>query len=120
MAYNLHPVDREQMYLMPSCLRDWLPHDDLVWFISDAVRQMDLSKFYGKYRQDGWGRPAYAPSMLVALLLYACRIGDGSSRVGWWCNGMLQVSYAENRCAIRLRGTCNHVTEFRAVICLRG
>jgi hypothetical protein len=41
---------------MPPCLRDWLPQDDLVWFIIDAVKQMDLSRFYAKYRQDGWGR----------------------------------------------------------------
>lgn len=40
MAYNFHPVDREQMYLMPPCLRDWLPEDDLVWFVIDAVKQI--------------------------------------------------------------------------------
>ncbi|MFZ5777124.1 MAG: hypothetical protein ACOY3C_03155 [Bacillota bacterium] len=27
MAYNIHPVDREQVYLMPPSLRDWLPEE---------------------------------------------------------------------------------------------
>ncbi|MEW6724412.1 MAG: hypothetical protein AB1331_05755 [Bacillota bacterium] len=33
MAYNIHPVNREQVYLVPPSLRDWLPEDDLAWFI---------------------------------------------------------------------------------------
>lgn len=87
MAYNFHPVDREQMYLMPPCLRDWLPEDDLVWFVIDAVKQMDLSRFYAKYRQDGWGRAAYDPSMMVTLLLYAYCMGERSSRrIEWLCH----------------------------------
>ncbi|MEW6723670.1 MAG: hypothetical protein AB1331_01950 [Bacillota bacterium] len=27
MAYNFHLVDREQVYLMPPSLRDWLPEE---------------------------------------------------------------------------------------------
>ena len=41
---------------------------------------MDLSPFLGAYRADGHGRPAYDPSMMVALLLYAYAKGNRSSR----------------------------------------
>ncbi|MCA1674339.1 MAG: transposase [Actinobacteria bacterium] len=46
----------------------------------DAVDQIDLSAFYGAYREDGWGRAAFEPKMMVALLLYAYAIGERSSR----------------------------------------
>ena len=65
---------------MPPSLRDWLPEDHLAWTILDAVSEMDLSAFYGAYRADGHGRPAYEPSMMVALLLYAYAHGNRSSR----------------------------------------
>jgi hypothetical protein len=57
--------------LMPPDLTEWVPDDHLVWSILGAVDQMDLSAFYGAYRENGQGRAAYEPSMMVALLLYA-------------------------------------------------
>ena len=80
MAYNFIPVDREQSFLMPPSLRDWLPDDHLAWFVLDAVAQMDLSAFEAKYRADGWGAAAFPPSMMVPLLLYAYCTGQRSSR----------------------------------------
>jgi len=80
MAYNLIECNREQMYLMPVSLRDWLPEGHLAWFVLDAVEAIDLSKFYLKYRADGWGRAAYDPEMMVSLLLYAYCLGVRSSR----------------------------------------
>jgi transposase len=80
VAYNLLPVDREQGYLMPPSLREWLAEGDLVWFILDAVDQMDLGEFYATYRNDGWGAPAYDPAMMVGVLLYAYCQGIRSSR----------------------------------------
>ena len=65
---------------MPASLRDWLPEDHLAWFVLDAVGELDLSAFYAPYREDGWGRKAYEPSMMVALLLYANCEGERSSR----------------------------------------
>ncbi|MCK4473178.1 MAG: transposase [Anaerolineae bacterium] len=41
---------------------------------------MDLRPFYTKYRDDGWGRAAYEPSMMASLLLYAYCLGVRSSR----------------------------------------
>ena len=80
MAYNLIECNREQMYLMPPSLQDWLPEGDLAWFIVDAVERMDVKPFYAEYRTDGWGRAAFMPEMMVALLLYAYCLGERSSR----------------------------------------
>ena len=80
MAPNFIECDREQAFLMPPSLRDWVPEDHLVWTILEAVEEMDLADFYADYRADGHGRPAYDPSMMVALLLYAYARGNRSSR----------------------------------------
>ena len=80
MAYNFLDCDRDQLFLLPPSMRDWIPEGHLVWFILDAVDQLDLSSFYRRYRSDGWGRAAYPPKMLVALLLYAYCTGVRSSR----------------------------------------
>ena len=80
MGQNFIAVDREQVLLLPPSLRDWLPQDHLAWSILGAVEEMDLSAFYGAYRENGQGRAAYEPSMMVALLLYAYARGNRSSR----------------------------------------
>ena len=72
--------DRDQVFLMPPSLRDWVPEGHLVWTVLDAVAELDLSAIYADYRDDGRGRPAYEPSMMVALLLYAYARGNRSSR----------------------------------------
>lgn len=49
MAYNLLLCDREQDYLMPPSLREWLAEGELAWFIVDAVEQVELREFYAGY-----------------------------------------------------------------------
>jgi transposase len=80
MAQNFIACDREQELLLPPSLREWLPEDHLAWFVLDAVETMDLKAFLAGYRDDGWGRAAHDPTMMVALLLYAYATGDRSSR----------------------------------------
>jgi len=80
MAYNFLPCDRNQAYLLPPSLTDWLPQDHLAWFVLDAAEQIDLSEFYKKYRTDGVGNSAFHPSMMVALLIYSYCTGQRSSR----------------------------------------
>ena len=80
MSQNFIAVDRDQVFLMPPSLREWLPEDHLVWTVLESVDAMDLAAFYGVYRADGHGRPAYDPSAVVALLLYAYSQGNRSSR----------------------------------------
>ena len=72
--------DREQVFLMPPSVRDWVPEGHLVWTVLEAVGELDLSALYAEYRADGHGRPAYEPSMMVALLLYAYARGTRSAR----------------------------------------
>jgi len=81
MAQNFLACDRDQVLLLAPSLRDWLPEDHFAWFVLDAVAAMDLSAFYAAYRQDGHGRAAFDPAMMVALLLYAYAKGQRSSRV---------------------------------------
>jgi transposase len=81
MGQRFVACDREQSFLMPPDLREWLPEGHLAWFVIEAVEQMDLEAFYGAYRDDGRSRPAYDPAMMVGLLLYAYARGMRSSRV---------------------------------------
>jgi transposase len=80
MPQNFLDCDREQAFLMPPSLRDWLPEDHLAWFVLDTVSRLDLAAFYASYRPDGHGRAAYEPSMMVALLLYSYSTKVYSSR----------------------------------------
>lgn len=80
MAYNFKECNREQVYLLPPALQDWLPSNDLVWLVLDAVAEMNLAAFYLRYRKDGKGQAAFEPSMMVALLLYSYSVGTRSSR----------------------------------------
>src|SRR5215213_9599067 len=80
MAYNFRVCDRDQAFLLPPDVRDWLPEDHLAWFVLDVVDQLDLGPFLKAYRADGHGRAAYAPRMLLAVLLYAYGTGVRSSR----------------------------------------
>src|ERR671910_1136995 len=80
MAQNFIEARREQGFLLPPDVREWLPADHLAWFVIDAVAEMDLSAFYAAYRADGHGRAAYEPSLMVALILYAFATRVRSSR----------------------------------------
>jgi transposase len=80
MAYNFLRGDRDQPFLLPPDLRDWLPPDHLAWFVLDVVDQLDLEPFLRGYRADGHGHPAYDPKTLLGVLLYAYAIGVRSSR----------------------------------------
>src|SRR4051812_20821267 len=80
MAPSFIACDREQSFLMPPDVREWLPEDHFAWFVLAAVAAMNLDAFYAVYRGDGRSRPAYEPSMIVAVLLYAYARGVRSSR----------------------------------------
>src|SRR5512133_746036 len=80
MAQNFLACDRDQELLLPPSLREWLPEGHLAWFVIDAVAALDLSAFCVVYRDDGQGRAAHDPAMIVALLLYSYALGERSSR----------------------------------------
>jgi transposase len=81
MGQRFIACDREQSFLMPPDVREWLPERHLAWFVIDAVSEMDLEPFYVAYRVDGRCRPPYDPAMMVGLLVYAYARGVRSSRV---------------------------------------
>ena len=69
--------DRDQPFLLPLDVRDWLPDGHLAWFILDVTDQLDLEPFYQIHRTDGHGHPAYDPKLLLGVLLHAYAIGCG-------------------------------------------
>jgi transposase len=81
MPQNFLFPQRDQPLLMPVDMREWLPEDDLVFIVLDAVAALDLGEFRGRYRADGHGRPAFDPEMMIVLLLYGYCQGERSSRV---------------------------------------
>jgi transposase len=80
MAYNFLACDRDQACLLPPDVRDWLPADQLAWFVLDVVDQLDRQPFLAAHRADGHGRAAYEPRMLLGVLLYGYCLGVRSSR----------------------------------------
>src|SRR6266487_3368670 len=80
MAYNFLRGDRDQPFLFPPDLRDWLPAGHLAWFVLDVTDQLDLEPFYRQHRADGHGHPAYDPKLLLGVLLYGYCLGVRSSR----------------------------------------
>lgn len=80
MALSYKPVDRDQGFLLPASMREWLADDDPVWFIIEAVERMDTSGFHRLARLGGVGREGFDPDMLVTLFVYAMAHGTASSR----------------------------------------
>jgi transposase len=69
-----------QSYLFPPAPQDWLPEDDLVYFLLDTVATIDLSPIFAHYQRELRGQPPFHPRMMVALLLYCYATGTRSSR----------------------------------------
>jgi transposase len=88
VAIRFRPVDRDQEFLLPPNMTDWLRADHVVWFLIEVVEQLDLTAFYARAarRRDGQpsrsaaGRAAFDPRMLLTLLLYGYACGERSSR----------------------------------------
>ena len=80
MAHSYLPVDRDQGFLLPPDMREWLPQGHLVWFVLDVVERVDTSALHAAHPNDGVGRRAYDPDMLLALLVYAYCTKQRSSR----------------------------------------
>src|ERR1700693_3344702 len=70
----------DQDLLLPPSLRDWLPENHLVYFVSDVVDQLDLSKIHAHYGDEGRGPPPYDPQLMTKLLVYSYCVGVFSSR----------------------------------------
>jgi transposase len=69
-----------QSYLFPPSSQDWLPEDDLVYFLIDTIASIDLTPFFAHYERETRGQPPFHPRMMVTLLLYCYATGTRSSR----------------------------------------
>jgi transposase len=80
MSKTYRPWNPHQQWLLPPSVHDWLPENDLVYFILDTVNELDISAITEKYEQEERGYPPYNPRMMMALLFYAYCRGVFSSR----------------------------------------
>src|SRR6266853_1904828 len=70
----------EQELLLPPSLREWLPENHLVYFVSEVVDQLDLSAIHAVYEKETRGQPPYDPRLMTKLLVYGYCTGVFSSR----------------------------------------
>lgn len=56
MARDFRRPELRQGFLLPPDMLDWLPQDDIVHLVLDAVSLMDLSKYEGAHRVGGVGQ----------------------------------------------------------------
>ena len=80
MAKGYRPVRRDQPFLLPPDMREWLPADHPVWLVIAAVGQVDTSGFHAGRRTGGAGAAGYDPDMLVSVLAWAYAHRVTSSR----------------------------------------
>jgi len=81
MAKRYRPVDRDQLFLLPPSMRDWLPPEHPVWLVITAVGgHLDTSAFHARRKMGGAGAAGYDPDMLVTVLAWAYAHQVTSSR----------------------------------------
>jgi transposase len=72
------PFSRDQPFLLPPDVKDWVPADDVAHFVVAAVERVPLSAF--EVRAVPGGKAQYHPRLLLALLIYCYANGLFSSR----------------------------------------
>ena len=75
---NFIDYSKDQLFLLPPSLNDWVSDDDLAHFILEAVEHVDMSAFH--VLRTGSGKAQYHPRMMLALLIYCYANGIFSSR----------------------------------------
>jgi transposase len=81
MAKGYRPVLRDQGFLLPPDMRDWLGGDHPVWLVIEVCRvHLDLAAVHAARRAGGRGAAGYDPAMLAALLVWAYAHRVTSSR----------------------------------------
>ena len=80
MAKGYIPVNRDQQFLFPPDMREWLGKDHFVWWLLDVVARLDTKELHKLRRRGAQGRTGYDPDMMLALLLYAYTHKVRSSR----------------------------------------
>jgi hypothetical protein len=106
MAKGYRLVDRDQVFLLPPDMREWLPAGHAVYLVIDVVGDhLDTSVFHARRRTGGAGAAGYDPDMLLTVLVLCARLGMG--RLGTVALDGTKVaasaSKAANRAEKRLR-----------------
>jgi transposase len=85
---NFKPYDYNQSSMVVINYQDQLQPGTFEYAIHHLVdKKMDISIFYPNYQNDGTGRPAYDPAVLLKIILFAYSRGITSSReIEWCCN----------------------------------
>ena len=128
MSATFVTVDRETPMLFPPDLREWLPADNIVHFLIDAVEILDLHDFSINHR--GSGSPQYPPTMMLTLLIYCYATGRFSSRaieqatysdvaVRYICGGDKHPDH-DTICSFRLNNRAAFKEAFVKVLLLAG
>lgn len=79
MANFYNTKYRSQSFLLPTNMMDWLPEDDIAYFLIETEEALDLSAFDRSLEKDSRGRPGLDPRIMAALLLYAYCQGERSA-----------------------------------------
>jgi transposase len=81
MAKGYRPVVRDQVFLFPPDMREWLPSDHAVWLVIRVVEEhLDTAAVHAGRKTGGAGAAGYDPVMLLTLLVWAYACGVTSSR----------------------------------------
>jgi transposase len=80
VAKGYRRVDRDQGFLLPPDMRQWLPAGHPVWLVIEAAGLLDTSVLHARRRTGGAGAAGYDPDMLVTVLIWAYANGVTSSR----------------------------------------
>ena len=96
MGESFRSDDVNQSLLQPPSLHDWLPGKHLARFLVDVVETLNLRAVHASYgEKDGRDQSAYAPAMMVRVLLYGYTTGTYSSRkIQEHAGGVSQAAFA--------------------------
>ena len=78
MAARFQNIDRKTPMLLPACIQEWVPENDLAHFVIDAVAALNLDHYSVNSR--GTGDAQFPPAMMLTLLIYSYATGVFSSR----------------------------------------
>jgi len=70
MSHFIGGADREQAWMLPQCVEDYVALDNPVRFIDLFVEGLDAAKIQLTAQPAATGRPSYAPTDLLKLYLY--------------------------------------------------
>ena len=71
---------KEQLFLLPENITDWVCEDDFSLILLDLVSLLDLSPLFKEHREDGQGAAFYHPEIMIGLIIHSYFHGVRSSR----------------------------------------